>query len=157
MAFLRWGGRRRTKGTQRAAPRGDGQGERGAGPNGRDRAKDPGRPAAEMTDEELLEAVARRIAGRGLAVPAVFFLESTKPLSFVGSQALIFLQPFVEAFLTIRNYERFAALLENRENVEHLIQRMEALEEEGRAARKQARAKEKEARAREGTGGERDR
>jgi hypothetical protein len=106
----------------------------------------PDSAASEMSDEELIDAVAKRVVRMGLAVPAVFFLESTKPLSFVGSQVLVFLQPFVEAFLTIRNYQRFAALMEDRENIERLIQRVEALDEEARAAEKQARAEKKQAR-----------
>jgi len=57
--------------------------------------------AAEMTNEELINAVAGRVVRMRLGVPAVFFLESTKPLSFIGSQVLVFLQPFVEAFLTM--------------------------------------------------------
>jgi len=94
----------------------------------------------ELTDEELLDAVAKRVVGMRLAVPAVFFLESTKPLSFLGSQLLIFLQPFVQAFLTIRSYERFSHLMEDRENVERLIQRMEQMDEEIRAEEKRQKA-----------------
>ena len=109
--------------------------------------------AAEPSDAELLAAVAKRIVGMGLAVPAVFFLESTKPLSFVGSQALVFLQPFVEAFLSVRNYERFAALMEDRANIERLIQRLETLDEEARSQERLRRAREKEARAARRAGG----
>ncbi len=108
----------------------------------------------EMSDEELLAAVARRVVGMRLAVPAVFFLESTKPLSFLGSQLLIFLQPFVQAFLTVRSYERFSHLMEERENVEALIQKMEQLDEELRLEEKQRKAQDRkrkqEERARRG-------
>ena len=83
----------------------------------------------------------------GLGVPAVFLLESSKPLSFVGSQVLIFLQPFVEAFLTIRSYQRFAHLMEDRKNLELLIQRIEALDEEEHAQTKRTRQVEKQRRA----------
>jgi hypothetical protein len=93
-------------------------------------------PAAEVTDEQLLDAVAGRVVRMRLGVAAVFFLESSKPLSFVGSQVLVFLQPFVEAFLTVRSYQRFAHLMEDRANVERLIQRVEALDEELRASEK---------------------
>jgi hypothetical protein len=51
-------------------------------------------------DEALITAIASRVVRMGLAVPAVFFLESSKPLSFIGSQALVFLEPFVKAFRT---------------------------------------------------------
>ncbi|MFH1144613.1 MAG: hypothetical protein V1774_08735 [Candidatus Eisenbacteria bacterium] len=111
-------------------------------------ASAPERPAGERTDEELLDAIAKRLVGMGLAVPAVFFLESTKPLSFVGSQALIFLQPFVEAFLSVRHYQRFAELMEDRGNIEKLIQRLEERDEDRRAEEKEARLRRKESRAR---------
>jgi len=83
----------------------------------------------------------------GLAVPAVFFLESSKPLSFVGSQALVFFEPFVKAFLNLSSYDRFASLMEDRKNVERLICKLEELEHartrterEAKAARRAAKA-----------------
>ena len=109
--------------------------------------KPPKKALEEWTNEELLDAVAGRVVRMRLAVPAIFFLESTKPLSFLGSQLLIFLQPFVQAFLTIRNYERFSQLMEDRENVERLIRRIEALDEETRAEEKRQRAEAKKKRA----------
>ncbi len=109
--------------------------------------KPPKKPLEEWTDEELLDAVAGRMVRMRLAVPAIFFLESTKPLSFLGSQLLIFLQPFVQAFLTIRNYERFAQLMEDRQNVERLIRRIEALDEDTRKEEKRQRADAKKKRA----------
>lgn len=96
-----------------------------------------------MSDEEILEAVAGRIVRMGLAVPAVFLLESTKPLSFLGSQLLIFLEPFVQAFLTIRSYQRYARMMEDRQNVERLILRVEALDEESRQKERHRRAEDK--------------
>jgi hypothetical protein len=98
---------------------------------------------ADMTDEEIIEAVAKRVVGMQLGVPAIFFLESTKPLSFLGSQLLVFLQPFVQTFLTIRNYERFASLMENRDNVENLILRVEQLDEDLRIDEKRKKAERK--------------
>ncbi len=103
----------------------------------------------DMTNEELLDAVAKRVVGMRLAVPAVFFLESTKPLSFLGSQLLIFLQPFVQAFLTINSYERFTHMMEDRENVENLIQRMELMDEELRADEKREKNERRKAREEE--------
>jgi hypothetical protein len=99
-------------------------------------------------DEALLAAVAGRVVRMGMAVPAVFFLESTKPLSFVGSQALVFLEPFVKAFLNLSSYDRFTALMEDRKNVERLIRKIEELEDdrarkekEEKAARREAKGK----------------
>lgn len=103
--------------------------------------------SGEMTDDELLAAIAKRVVRMGLAVPAVFFLESTKPLSFVGSQVLVFLEPFVSAFLSVRNYQRFARLMEDRRNLEILIRKVEALDEETRITEKKRKREEKERKA----------
>ncbi len=101
----------------------------------------------DITDAELLDAIAGRVVRMRLAVPAIFFLESTKPLSFVGSQVLVFLEPFVQAFLTVRHYERFTRMMEDRRNVEKLIQRVEALDEEERIKEKRERAERKRRKA----------
>lgn len=103
-------------------------------------------------DEELLAQVADQIVRRGLTVPAVFFLESSKPLSYVGSQALLFLEPFVRIFLSAPKYERFALLIEDRDNFERLIEGIEKRDAEVEAARRAARGAEKAAKADAGQG-----
>ena len=60
------------------------------------------------------ERLARGIVARGLATPAIFALESCKPLSFLGSQLLVFVQPFYSA-------PDWIDVLEDRERVERLI------------------------------------
>ncbi len=116
----------------------------------------PGREKASRfspEDEALLASVAGRVVRMGLATPAVFFLESVKPLSFIGSQALIFFEPFIKAFFNISQYEQFARLMENREALERLLVIIETLDEEERdreraakAAARAAKKAEKEAR-----------
>jgi hypothetical protein len=112
----------------------------------------PGGSKFSAEDEALLTAVASRVVRMGMATPAVFFLESVKPLSFIGSQALIFFEPFVRAFFHLVQYEQFARLMEDRHALEHLLQRIEALDEEMRdrervekEAQKVAKRAEKEA------------
>jgi hypothetical protein len=80
--------------------------------------------------------VAARVVRMGLAVPAIFFLESTKPLSYVGSQVLVFLEPFVKSVLTVASYDRFVALLEDRSNIEKLLRRIEDMDEDAREREK---------------------
>ncbi len=87
----------------------------------------------ELSDEErdaILERIAQGIVRRGMAAPAVLFLELNKPLSFVASQSLIVLTPFLAPFVGIENVHRYSRLLEKRENVELLIERIEQLEHE---------------------------
>ena len=112
------------------------------------------KPRYSPEDEALLAAVAGRVVRMGLATPAVFFLESVKPLSFIGSQALIFFEPFIRAFFNITQYEQFARLMEDREALERLLVLIETLDEEERGrervakeAARAARKAEKEARA----------
>jgi hypothetical protein len=85
-----------------------------------------------------------------MTVPAIFFLESVKPLSFVGSQAMHFFEPMVRAIFSVPEYDRLAFLMERRENLEALlvtIEREDAVaRREEREARDRARA-EKRARA----------
>lgn len=101
----------------------------------------PGDAAAEdeRATRELIEKVARAVVARGMAVPAILVLESSKPLSFLGSQALHFLEPFVRALMDGATFTLFAKALEDRENVERLLVRIEALDEETRAAERAAR------------------
>ncbi len=87
----------------------------------------------ELTDEErdaILEKIAQGVVRRGMAAPAVLFLELNKPLSFVASQSLIVLTPFLAPFVGVDNVHRYSRLLEKRENVERLIERIEQLEHE---------------------------
>jgi hypothetical protein len=87
----------------------------------------------ELSDEErdaTLERIAQGIVRRGMAAPAVLFLELNKPLSFVASQSLIVLTPFLAPFVGLENVHRYSRLLEKRENVELLIERIEQLEHE---------------------------
>lgn len=80
---------------------------------------------------EVLGRVADRLGQLHLAAPAIFVLESIKPLSFLSSQALVFLGPIVQALFPLRDYQLFAEALESRPNVEWFICRLEELEEGG--------------------------
>jgi hypothetical protein len=79
-------------------------------------------------EEELVGRVAAAVVRRQMAVPAVLLLESTKPLAFLGGQALHFLAPMVTAFVDLRELRALAGLLEDRDKVEALLRRIEALE-----------------------------
>jgi hypothetical protein len=81
-----------------------------------------------------------------MTVPAILLLESMKPLSFLGSQALIFFEPMVRAFFTLPDYERVASLLERRESLEALMVRIEAKDERARQDEREAKARRREAR-----------
>jgi hypothetical protein len=85
--------------------------------------------------DEVLGKIAQKIVDLRLTPVAVVMLESSKPLSFVGSQLMVFFQPIVTSLFPFRQYDEVAALLEERSNVEALIQKIEKLED-GRSDRK---------------------
>jgi hypothetical protein len=99
-------------------------------------------------EESLLDRVASKIVGWRMSVPAVLFLETGKPLSFLGSQALIFLEPFVRSLFTLPDYEKFCQMIERRENVERLIRKIEAKEEEIKEQERQEKLRRKKCRQR---------
>lgn len=76
--------------------------------------------------EELIEGLVRRVNEWGMVAPAIFFMEAHKPLSFLASQFLLLSQPALEPFLggVVREY---ALLLEDGENVEKILSRLERL------------------------------
>ena len=77
----------------------------------------------------FIRRVAARIHRSGLVTPAVFFLELTKPLSLIGSHAMIFFGPVINAFINADGYYKAAELFEESANVELLIREIEKLEE----------------------------
>jgi len=81
-------------------------------------------PPLELTpeDEQAVSKVAAVIARRNLATPAIMVLETGRPLNFVASQFLVFLQPFATMLLNPREYERFTRILEHREGVNVLVE-----------------------------------
>lgn len=89
----------------------------------------PSEPIRE-DDQALLQRVAHSICKRGMAAPAILALESARPMGFLGSQALVALQPLMELFVRQEEYERFTALLERRDGIESLIACMEQWESE---------------------------
>jgi hypothetical protein len=92
-------------------------------------------PAARR--DEILEKIARKTVDLRLGPVAIVMLEANKPLSFVGSQLMIFFQPVVTAIFPFTQYDEIAALLEDRANVERLIQTIEKLEDERRHGKRQ--------------------
>lgn len=78
----------------------------------------------------LINKIAQKVIDYRLSPVAIVFLESSKPLSFLGNQFLIFMQPFYRALFSFREYEEITAMLEDRKNIEALIREIERLEED---------------------------
>lgn len=78
--------------------------------------------------DPLVDQIARLIARWGLVMPAIVFLEANKPLSFVGSQALLMLQPITELFVARELSTDLARLLADRDRLGLLLARLETVE-----------------------------
>lgn len=86
---------------------------------------------------ELFGKIAKKVVEREMTVPAIMLLEMAKPLSFLGSQALVFLNPIISLVVSSGDYYRFVRLMEERDNIEKLAVAIE--EENARdAARREA-------------------
>ncbi|MEA1972434.1 MAG: hypothetical protein U9N34_03950 [Candidatus Cloacimonadota bacterium] len=79
---------------------------------------------------EKIEKMARYIVERRMAAPALMTIESLKPLNFLGNQVLVFLAPFAELIFNSKEYQEFAALIEQDEYIEILLNRIDELDEE---------------------------
>ena len=79
----------------------------------------------ETSCDALVERLAHLIDRWRLATPAILFLEANKPLSFVGSQALLMFQPMTDLFMARELTTDLAALFADRDRLEALITRLE--------------------------------
>ena len=81
-------------------------------------------------DNDIMNSYAKKIKDMGLSVPAVFFLEMFKYLSFTLSQAMIVMGPLATIFIDSKKYYQLSKLLSKRNNVENFITKVEAFENE---------------------------
>lgn len=97
--------------------------------------------------EEIISKLAKGIVKRRMTAPAIMFLESIKPINYIGSQLLIFLEPVILAIFPISQYREVAVILEERDSIEHIIRAIENYDDEAieaeKAEKKSAKTKSK--------------
>ncbi len=79
----------------------------------------------EDCDTNLIRKLADYVVKRNMSMPAIMFLESVRPLNFVGSQAMVYFKPIISRFFTSAEYDKLANILEKREVVDLLINEIE--------------------------------
>lgn len=90
---------------------------------------DPPGPAKPTPEQEAaVDKVCAEIVRRHLTTPALVFLEMSRPLNYLGAQALHFFAPFVAVLTDAEGHRHFAAFLEQRGSVDYLCGRIEELE-----------------------------
>ena len=81
-------------------------------------------------DIQFITRIAKRIQRSGFITPAVFFLEMGKPLALLGSHAMVFFGPIINAFIQADGYYRATEIFEKPDNIEFLISEIERLDKE---------------------------
>jgi hypothetical protein len=98
--------------------------------------------------EEILTRIAQKVVHWKMSVPAILFLESVKPLNYIGSQMMAFFEPMFQAVFSWKDYDEFRSMMEDRGPIEKLLQRIEKLDTEAqekeKAQKKERKLKRKE-------------
>ncbi len=104
-------------------------------------------PPEELTERqiELLGKIADRVIKYRMAMPAILFLESVRPLNYVGSQAMVFFAPIVHSLFSAREYDEIQQALEHRNTIAYLADVLEEKENERLIREKAEKAAVKEA------------
>ena len=76
-------------------------------------------------EDAVLDKLARKAVERGMSVPAILFLESVKPLNFIGSQVMVFFEPVIQTVFNFRDYNTIRSALEKRQSIEILLLKIE--------------------------------
>ena len=94
--------------------------------------------------EVILDKIAKKIVYWRMTTPAILFLESVKPMNYLGSQMMVFFEPFVQALFNVKEYNEFIRIMEERENVERLLVKIEKFDAEVEQKEKEEKRKRKE-------------
>lgn len=91
-------------------------------------AVEPDGPAQPTPEQQpVIDAWCRRIVEREMALPAILFLESSRPLGPLAAQSLIFLQPWFELVLDRNELRLLTSFLEKRGSFDYLCSRLEEM------------------------------
>lgn len=85
---------------------------------------------AELTvqQKDVVDRVCHAVVARKMTTPALAFLEMSRPLNYISSQAIHFFTPLLSAIADTKGVECFATVLERRDAVEILCTRIEEIE-----------------------------
>ncbi len=102
---------------------------------------------ASLSDRQrdLLNRLAGRIVQMRMSTPAILFLESVRPLNYVGSQVMVFFAPVVRGFFGLPEWDELRMVLERRESIGYFLDLIEAKESEVIAKEEQIKAERKAA------------
>ena len=88
------------------------------------------KPEWSPEDEEQAKQLAQKIVDRGMALPAVLFLESVRPLHFIGGQFMHFMAPISGLVVGKWDLDRVGNFLEHRGAVPFVIEEIQRCEKQ---------------------------
>jgi hypothetical protein len=103
-------------------------------------------------EQELIDKFAQWVVKRGLTVPAIMAIESTKPLNWIGSQMMLIaepaawaLEPFLKAAFNLnhKDYLKMQRLMEKRWSMEQVILAIEKFDAEAKVKEDELKAQRK--------------
>ena len=80
--------------------------------------------------EEALDKVATEVVSRQMAMPAIMFLESVRPLNWLASQMMLFFEPFYAWIFGFKQIIDLRRAFQKRESIPLLIEKIEKMEQE---------------------------
>ena len=92
-------------------------------------------PDYQYTQEETVVAdkFAEYLVKRKLTAPAVLFIKSSAPLNMIANQVLLFAKPFATFIFKEEEYKIFTAMLEHRNSMDFIVERIEEAERKHRS------------------------
>ncbi len=79
----------------------------------------------EEDEREVLDKLARKVVEWQMTAPSIIFLESVRPLNYIGSQTMVFFEPIIQGVFAFKDYDTLRLALEKRESIEFLIRKIE--------------------------------
>ena len=83
--------------------------------------------APDPADLAALDRLAKYIVDRRLEAPAILFLQSCIPLSYIGSQVMVGLEPLLGPFFSKQDYQHVIRIFERRDGIDRVTGRIEEL------------------------------
>jgi hypothetical protein len=80
---------------------------------------------SDQESEQLIEQLTQRVNRWNLKLPAILFLQVTRPLSFLASQGMLLCQPVLSFFWASQRITAYAELLGDRAHIDRLVARLE--------------------------------
>jgi hypothetical protein len=87
---------------------------------------DPGDEPPSERQLELVVWLAREVVRRELTVPALAFLEMSRPLNNLTAQTITFFSPLLSAIVPAERHLEWSAFLERRDAIDRLTAAIEA-------------------------------